>query len=126
MSQALLTPRQLFTLKKEVLEERLRTYYQETQDEKTVIKFLVALQVRDELGESDFSFFLKDLVRQLFMKTKANRTLRRYYIFFQDYFDSAERKTITLRLRAIKKYLVDQIERLYQLIVIPLKNFGGS
>lgn len=126
MSQALFTPRQLFTLKKEVLEERLRTYYQETQDEKTVIKFLVALQVRDELGESDFSFFLKDLVRQLFMKTKANRTLRRYYIFFQDYFDSAERKTITLRLRAIKKYLVDQIERLYQLIVIPLKNFGGS
>lgn len=58
MSETLFTPRQLFTLKRKTIEKRTSTYYEETRDETQTVKILIALQVRDELGEADFSFFM--------------------------------------------------------------------
>lgn len=87
MPENQLTPQQLFSLSRKTLEKRTADFYQESHDEKATIKLLIALQVRDELGESDFAFFLKDLVRHLFMRTKTTRALRRYAVYFKDYFE---------------------------------------
>lgn len=58
MSEILFTPNQLFTLKRTTLEKRTMKYYKETHDEAQTVKIMIALQVRDELTESDFSFFM--------------------------------------------------------------------
>lgn len=81
MQEMNLTLQKVFSLKRKTIEKRLSAYYEKTHDEKATVQILIALQVRDELGEADFSFFLKDLVRKLFLKTKSTRTLRRYYLF---------------------------------------------
>ena len=127
MSETLFTPNQLFTLKRTTLEKRMMNYYKETHDETQTVKIMIALQVRDELTESDFSFFMQDLVRHLFMKTKITRALRRYYVYFKDYFEKKEWKFLTLRLFPIKTYIAEKLEQLYtQFIKEPLEGLVGS
>lgn len=127
MSEILFTPNQLFTLKRTTLEKRTMNYYKETHDEAQTVKIMIALQVRDELTESDFSFFMQDLVRHLFMKTKITRALRRYYVYFKDYFEKKEWKFLTLRLFPIKTYIAEKIEQLYtKFIKEPLEGLVGS
>ncbi|HCM87543.1 MULTISPECIES: hypothetical protein [Enterococcus] len=127
MSEPLFTPRQLFTLKRKTIEKRTSTYYEETRDEAQTVKILIALQVRDELGEDDFSFFMYDLVRRLFMKTKSTRALRRYYVYFKEYFEAKEWRLLTLRLFPIKTYIAEKLEQLYtQFIKEPLEGLVGS
>ncbi|EOH75078.1 hypothetical protein [Enterococcus malodoratus] len=127
MSETLFTPRQLFTLKRKTIEKRTSTYYEETRDEAQTVKILIALQVRDELGEADFSFFMYDLVRRLFMKTKSTRALRRYYVYFKEYFEAKEWRLLTLRLFPIKTYIAEKLEQLYtQFIKEPLEGLAGS
>ncbi|MGM0266873.1 hypothetical protein [Enterococcus sp. AZ128] len=81
MAELNLTANQVFSLKRKTLEKRLMAYYEETRDGNKIVKLLVALQVRDELCEADFSYFLKELVRHLFLKTKSTRALRRYFVY---------------------------------------------
>ena len=61
-----LTRQQLFQLTIGTLEKRINHYFKETHDSNGTIQFLVALQVRDELCEGDFSLLLKDLVQYIF------------------------------------------------------------
>lgn len=68
-------------IKTENLRKRIKNYYYQTRDEQDTIQFLIALQVRDELGKEDFSFVLRDLVRKIFFESKPTRALRSYYIF---------------------------------------------
>lgn len=77
----LLSCHQVYTLKRKTLEKRIKNYYYQTRDEQDTIQFLIALQVRDELGKEDFSFVLRDLVRKIFFESKPTRALRSYYIF---------------------------------------------
>lgn len=105
MNQPLLTHNQVFSLKPETLEKRIMEYYQETQNSSLTIKYLVALRVRFKLGAQEFAHILEDLVRYLFMNTKATRTMKRFFYYFKDYFDTSEWKRLTLR-------------------VFPLRNFG--
>ncbi|MBO0452750.1 hypothetical protein [Candidatus Enterococcus murrayae] len=127
MSEVLYTPRQLFSLKRKTLEKRTKAYYEETHDEKTTIQILVALQVRDELEEADFSFFMKDLVHHLLFKTKSTRALRRYHIYFQNYFDKKEWKQLTSRLFAITTYVAETVKKLFtQFIKGPLEGLVES
>ncbi|MGM0167356.1 hypothetical protein IGI39_002337 [Enterococcus sp. AZ135] len=127
MSEALYTPQQLFSLKRKTLEKRTLSFYEETHDEKTTIKVLVALQVRDELCEADFSYFLKDLVHYLLFKTKSTRALRRYHIYFKEYFDTKEWKQLTSRLFAVTTYVVETVKNLFtQFIKEPLEGLVGS
>lgn len=127
MSNELFTPQQLFSLKGATLEKRLTAYYKESHDEKLTIKILVALQVRGELGEADFAFFMRKFVRQLFMKTKATRALRRYYVFFKDYFEKKEWQKLTLRLFPLKTRIAEKLEQLYtQFVKEPLQGLVGS
>ncbi|MGL9730806.1 hypothetical protein [Enterococcus sp. DIV0756] len=105
MNEPLLTHNQVFSLKPETLEKRIMEYYQETQNSSLTIKYLVALRVRFKLGAQEFAHILEDLVRYLFMNTKATRTMKRFFYYFKDYFDAPEWKRLTLR-------------------VFPLRNFG--
>ncbi|MGG5372907.1 hypothetical protein [Enterococcus sp. AZ196] len=75
MTELHLTANQIFTLKRKTLEKRLMAYYEETHDENKIVKIMIALQVREELCDADFSYFLKELVRHLFLKTKSTRAL---------------------------------------------------
>lgn len=127
MQEMNLTLQKVFSLKRKTIEKRLSAYYEKTHDEKATVQILIALQVRDELGEADFSFFLKDLVRKLFLKTKSTRTLRRYYLFFREYFTTKEWRLLSLRLFPIKIYIAEKLEQLYtQFIKAPLQGLVGS
>lgn len=127
MQEMNLTLQKVFSLKRKTIEKRLSAYYEKTHNEKATVQILIALQVRDELGEADFSFFLKDLVRKLFLKTKSTRTLRRYYLFFREYFTAKEWRLLSLRLFPIKTYIAEKLEQLYtQFIKTPLQGLVGS
>ncbi|MEG0372764.1 hypothetical protein [Enterococcus viikkiensis] len=102
---------QLFKLKRRTLEKRLTDYYEETQDTKTLLKLLIALQIRDALGNEDFSQVLRPLVRQLFLKTTATRVLRHCYCHFEGYFSAKEWQTVLARLFPIKIYLTKLISK---------------
>lgn len=127
MEKPLFSPNQIFSLKRKTIEKRMENYYTETHDEKVTIQILVALQVRDELGQEDFSFCMKGLVRRILMKSKTSRTLRRYYIYFKNYFSSKEWKVVSLRLFAVKTFVKEKIEKLVsQFIKEPLQGLVGS
>lgn len=102
----------LFQLRRSTLESRIGDFYNETRDEKTTIKYLVALQIRDELSLEDFSFVLSELVRHIFLKTKATRALRRYYYLFLDYFTAKEWKQLTSRLFTVKRFIAEKLTKL--------------
>lgn len=125
--EILLNRRQLFSLTRKTLEKRIRKNYYQTGNEQDTIEFLIALQVREELGEEDFSFVLEDLIRQIFLQSKPTRTLRRYYVFFKEYFVQKEWRILSIRLFPIKTFIAEKAKQLYtQFIKIPLKGLVGS
>ncbi|MBO0410667.1 hypothetical protein JZO77_11550 [Enterococcus hulanensis] len=127
MTNSPFTANQIFTLKRKTLEKRMMTYYEETGDEESIIKYLIALQVRDELGIADFSFFHQDLVRHIFFNTKSTRALRRYYKYFEEYFTEKEWRSLTSRLFSALTFVSKKIKTLYtQFIKEPLALLGGS
>lgn len=112
MKKQLFTPQQLFHLKRKTLEKRITNFYQETGNGDMAIKYLIALQVRDELGTEDFRWMLKDLARHVFLKTKATRTLRRYFNYFKDYFTAREWRKMVARLLSSKNWLAEKLAKL--------------
>ena len=104
MNEPLLTYRQTFSLKPETLEKRIMEYYQETQNSSLTIKYILALRVRFKLGAQEFDHILEDLVRYLFMNTKATRTMKRFFYYFKDYFMEAEWKRLTLRIFPLRNF----------------------
>ncbi|MDU5335329.1 hypothetical protein [Enterococcus sp.] len=127
MEKPLFTPTQIFSLKRKTIEKRMDRYFNDTHDAKQTIQILVALQVRDELAEEDFSFCMMELVRRILMKSKTSRTLRRYYIYFKNYFSSKEWKVVSLRLFAAKSFIKEKIEKVIsQFITEPLQGLVGS
>ena len=122
-----LSCKQIFSLKRKTLEKRIRNFYNETNDGDSAIRLLVALQVREELGLADFSFMLADLVHYIFMKTKSNATLRRFYIFFEEYFDKKEWRVLLIKLFPAKTYIAEKLKTLFtQFIKEPLAGLVGS
>ncbi|WP_071879455.1 hypothetical protein, partial [Enterococcus malodoratus] len=85
-----LSRRQLFNLKRKTLEKRIKNYYRTTNDGNGAIEMLVALQVREELCEEEFSYMLANLVQHIFLRTRSSAALRRYYVFFAEYFEKKE------------------------------------
>lgn len=104
MNEPLLTYHQTFSLKPETLEKRIMDYYQETQNSSLTIKYILALRVRFKLGAQEFAHILEDLVRYLFMNTKATRTMKRFFYYFKDYFKEAEWKRLTLRIFPLRNF----------------------
>lgn len=81
---------QLFHLQAPTLETRITRFYQLTQNSSTAIQYILATKVRQQLGAQEFKGFLKDLVRHLFLHTKATRTMKRFFHYFADYFMAPE------------------------------------
>lgn len=122
-----LSCKQIFSLKRKTLEKRISNFYNETKDSDSAIRLLVALQVREELGLADFSFMLADLVHYIFMKTKSNAALRRFYIFFEEYFDKKEWRVLLIKLFPAKTYIAEKLKTLFtQFIKEPLAGLVGS
>lgn len=114
-NKPLFSYQQLFKLKRKTIEKRLWEYYETTHDEEKVLKYLVGLQVRDEICREDFSFVMADLVRKILRKTKSTRAVRRYYIYFEGYFEEKEWRTIVVRLYSLKDVVVEKVEKLRSL-----------
>ncbi|MGO3790495.1 MAG: hypothetical protein ACTJG1_03340 [Enterococcus gilvus] len=83
--------RQLFLMKRESLEKKIMTYYEQSGDADSVIEYLVAVMVRNALNLTGaFSFLCKDLLRDLFLTVEPTDTLRLFLPFFKEYFESKE------------------------------------
>lgn len=99
-----LTQRALFSMKRERLEAKILTYFKNTQDTVSVIEYLVVVMLRNAIVCSDFSFLCYDLVRELFITAKPNDALRKYCVYFKDYFSAeGEWTTVIGRLFSNKK-----------------------
>lgn len=90
MSTKPLEQRQLFNTRRKKLEERFLEYYEETQDSAYIIECAVAVQVRNAYSREDFSFFMKDFIRSLFLTGQKLPENRNLYFFFRDYFTNEE------------------------------------
>ncbi|BBM17926.1 hypothetical protein G15_1573 [Enterococcus avium] len=121
-----LSRRQLFNLKRKTLEKRIKNYYRATNDGNGAIEMLVALQVREELCEEDFSYMLANLVQHIFLRTRSNAALRRYYVFFAKYFEKKEWRLLLIKLFPAKTYIAEKLKTLYtQFIKEPLAGLVG-
>ncbi|MBU5361421.1 hypothetical protein KQI58_21300, partial [Enterococcus raffinosus] len=81
----------------------------------------------EELTEADFSFVLADLVRHIFMRTRSNSALRRYYVFFTEYFEKKEWRLLEIKLFPAKTYVAEKLKTLFtQFIKEPLAGLVGS
>ncbi|WP_251865867.1 hypothetical protein [Enterococcus malodoratus] len=122
-----LSKRQIFTLKRRSLEKRINKYYQQTNDGEGTIELLITLQVRDELCDLDFSFMLSQLVKRIFTRTRSTAALRRYYVYFAEYFDKKEWRLLLVKLFPAKTLIAEKLEQLYtQYIKAPLARLAGS
>ncbi|MDU5334909.1 hypothetical protein [Enterococcus sp.] len=90
--------RQLFNLKPKTLETRITNFYQATQNSSITIQYILAIKARNQLGAAEFDLFLKDLVRELFMNTKATRSMKRFFHYFEDYFMAPEWQTLSSKV----------------------------
>lgn len=124
-----LSERQLFTLTRKNLEKRISQYYHDTHDGNGAIELLVALQVRDEMCEKDFSFMLPELVQHIFMRTRSNAVLRDLYRYFAEYFEKKEWRLLQIKLFPAKTYtmITEKLKGLYtQFIEAPLAGLTES
>lgn len=122
-----LSKRQIFTLKRRSLEKIINKYFQQTNDGEGTIELLITLQVRDELCDLDFSFMLSQLVKRIFTRTRSTATLRRYYVYFAEYFDKKEWRLLLVKLFPAKTFIAEKLEQLYtQYIKAPLARLAGS
>ena len=94
----------MFHLKSTTLEKRIKEYYYSTQNSSLTIKYILTLKVRHQLGAEEFAFILKDLVREIFMNTKATRTMKRFFYYFQDYFMAPEWQTLKMRTFPVRNF----------------------
>ena len=104
MNEQVLNHRQLFQLKRKTLERRITEHYYQTQNSSLTIKYILTLRVRHQLGAQEFAFILKDLVREIFMNTKATRTMKRFFYYFQDYFMAPEWRALRLRVFSVRSF----------------------
>ncbi|MBX8938905.1 hypothetical protein [Enterococcus gilvus] len=98
MDVAKLGQRQLFLMKWENLEGRILKRFEQSQNVSEVIEYLVAVLVRSALCSRAISETLQALIRELFLTSEPNDTLRRYAPYFEKYCEKSEWKTIIKRL----------------------------
>ena len=122
-----ITNQNLFTLSRQTVEKRIRKFYHETKDGSATIELLIALQVRAELCESEFKSVLRGLANYFFLKTRSTAAMRRYYIYFIDYFGKNEWQLLTAKLFPAQTYVTEESEELVsQRTNEPLMGFGES
>lgn len=93
-----LNQRQIFVTKRSALEMKALQYFDESQDSATLIEYVVAVLVKNALVVGDYSLFLYDLIRELYLSADANAAMRKYMPYFQNYFSKKEWDGIINRL----------------------------
>lgn len=104
MNEPILTHRQLFSMTPKHLEERITEQYSRTQNSSLTIQYALALRVRCTLGAQEFRYILRDLIRELFLTTKATRTMKRFFYYFQDYFMAPEWHSLQRRVFPLRHF----------------------
>jgi len=82
-----LTERQIFSMKRNSLEQKIISYFDYSQNASAVIEYAVAIMVRNTLILSDYSFMFKELICHLLLNAKPSDTLRKYCLYFENYFE---------------------------------------
>ena len=108
-----ITNQKLFTLSRQTVEKRIRKFYHETKDGSATIELLIALQVRAELCEAEFTHILSGLVNHIFLKTRSTAAMRRYYIYFTDYFKKKDWQLLTAKLFPAQTYVAEDSEEFH-------------
>ena len=98
-----LSQMQLFVTKRSTLEQKITRYFEHTKNVSMVIQYAVAIMIKNALVLSDYSDFLKDLVRELFLTAEPSDVLRKNLPYFKPYFKSGEFDTVVHRLFSNKK-----------------------
>lgn len=97
---------QLFVTKRNTLEQKISSYYENTQNVSDVIQYAVAIMVKNALVLSDYSEFLIELVRELFLHAEPSEVLRKNLCYFRPYFKGGEFDKVVNRLfKNRKEYL---------------------
>ena len=104
MNEQAFTAKKLFSLKKKTLEKRIYDFYNLSKDTDSTVQYLVALQVRERLGDSEFHLILKELVQHLFSQRKVTKIIKKFFFYFKHYFTSKEWKYLNLRVFPVRQY----------------------
>ena len=98
MNVAKLAERQLFLMKAENLEKRVRAYYAQTQDVDSLIEYGVAILVRSFFCMGSFAELIQDLIQEVYFTVEPTAVMRQYLPYFEDYFTENEWQTVVNRL----------------------------
>ena len=110
-----LNQRTLFITGPKKLEESLQRFYEESHDANAVVEYLVALLVKNSLCVGDaFSFFCKELIRDILLLTEPTEVLRLFAPLFHRYFSGGEWKRVTARLYKNNKEYHQYDDQLYE------------
>ena len=104
MNEQTFSTKKLFSLKKKTLEKRIYDFYNLSKDTDSTVQYLVALQVRERLGDSEFHLILKELVQHLFSQRKVTKIIKKFFFYFKHYFTSKEWKYLNLRVFPVRQY----------------------
>ena len=104
MNEQTFSAKKLFSLKKKTLEKRIYDFYNLSEDTDSTVQYLVALQVRERLGDSEFHLILKELVQHLFSQRKVTKIIKKFFFYFKHYFTSKEWKYLNLRVFPVRQY----------------------
>ncbi|MGL9731194.1 hypothetical protein [Enterococcus sp. DIV0756] len=108
-----ITNQKLFKLSRQTVEKRIRKFYHETKDGSATIELLIALQVRADLCEAEFTHILSGLVNHIFLKTRSTAAMRRYYIYFTDYFGKKDWQLLNAKLFPAQTYVAEESEEFH-------------
>ena len=104
MNEQPFTSKQLFSLKKNTLEKRIDSYYRISGDADSTVQYLMALNIRERLGDGEFHLILKELVQHLFTQRKVTKVIKNFFFYFKHYFTSKEWKYLNLRVFPVRQY----------------------
>ncbi|MGM0216603.1 DUF2922 domain-containing protein [Enterococcus sp. AZ109] len=95
-----LSSRQINTMKRTSLEKRVHDFHSESGNDVYTIQAVLAVMIRNALSTEDFSFLAEDLIRKIFLTSKAVHEIRLSCVYFRDYFTDDEWKKVKNRLFA--------------------------
>lgn len=98
MEVSALNQRQIFVTKRSTLELKALSYFDETKNSASLIEYVVAVLVKNAIVVGDYSLFLYDLIRELYLSAEPNAAMRNYMPYFQNYFSKNEWNSIINRL----------------------------
>ncbi|MBO1305643.1 DUF2922 domain-containing protein [Enterococcus sp. 669A] len=95
-----LSSRQINTMKRASLEKRVQDFHSESGNDVYTIQAALAVMIRNALSTEDFSFLAEELIRNIFLTSKAVHEIRLSCVYFRDYFDADQWKKVKNRLFA--------------------------